>query len=515
MKKALYGLFLVLILIAQAWAENDLNLSALSQLRRVGLKESKLEQILTQLTDGFGPRLTGSENLRLANLWVADRLKEWGLRNVRLEPWGDFGRGWEVRRCVIEMLEPYYAPMIGYPKAWTEGLAEPIEVVPVLVEISEESDFAKYSGRLKGSVVLLASDREIRPEFEADAMRFTDDELDEMERASPAALPCERRKAYRARREFRKKRQTYLEQEGVAAILEMGQGADGTVFVGSGGSFKRNERLGLPTLVLTAEHHQRLQRILQQEARPRIRIELDVSVDEEQLTQYNVLGDIPGTDPIVGQEMVMLGGHLDSWHTGTGATDNAAGCAAALEAVRLIASLGLRPKRTVRLALWSGEEQGLLGSKAYVNQHLGDAGTGNFTKAHGRLSAYFNLDNGTGRIRGVYLQGNDAVRPIFQSFLEPVRDLSVQTLTIRDTRGTDHLPFDAVGIPAFQFIQDPVSYDSRTHHSNMDVYDHALVDDLQQAAVVLAWFTYSTANHEQKLPRKPWSPLATSNEDCP
>jgi Zn-dependent M28 family amino/carboxypeptidase len=294
-----------------------------------------------------------------------------------------------------------------------------------------------------------------------------------------------------------------LREEGTAVLLEPSRGEHGTLFVGGGGSRSMGSDPALPSLVVAIEHYSRIARLLEKGLPVKLEINIQNRFYEDDSLGYNVVAEIPGTDKKLKDEVVMLGGHLDSWHAGTGATDNAAGCAVAMEAVRILKAIGVQPRRTIRIALWSGEEQGLLGSRGYAQKHFGDRGTMRLKPEHEKFSAYFNLDNGTGKIRGVYLQGNDAVRPIFEAWLKPFHDLGANTLTIRNTGGTDHLSFDAVGLPGFQFIQDRIDYDTRTHHTNMDVYDHALDGDLIQASVIMASFVYHTAMRDEKLPRKP------------
>ena len=460
--------------------------------------------MLIHLSDVNGPRLTGSPGFDRAADWSRETFEKWGLTGARLENWGEFGRGWEALRCRVEMLEPYYAPLIAYPKAWTRSLDEPIEGVPVLVRLSDDGDFARYQGKLEGAIVLLAHKVTVGPRFEAAAHRYTDAELEEMTKprqVSEADIQARRRR-YRTRRDFANRVRTFLDDEGVRAVLEQSNGTDGTVFVDRGGAYSLDAPLGIPAAAVSSEQFGRLARILEAGASLRLRVELESRTFEAQPQAANVLADLPGTDPSLASEIVMLGAHLDSWHGGTGATDDAAGCAVVLEAARLLKTLGVPLRRTVRFVLWSGEEQGLLGSRAYVGKHFVDSDSGRVLPEFSKLAAYYNLDNGSGKIRGVYLQGNDAVRPIFQEFIEPVRDLGVTTLTIRNTGGTDHVPFDDVGLPGFQFIQDPLDYDTRTHHSNVDVYEHASIPDLKQAAVVMAWFAYRTAQLDAPLPRE-------------
>lgn len=494
--------FLCLLISTPLLANDGVDLQVMSQIREEGTKRSEVATLLSYLTDVYGPRLTGSSNLRRAAEWSVKELGEWGFGDARLEPWGDFGYGWELERCRVELTEPYYMPLIAYVKAWTKGTKGVLSGSPMLVEIEREEDLVLYKGQLDGSIVLL--DRRVSPatSFSADAARFTEADLGLIATAETDQEDTERRRReYREKRRFEQQVIEFIEKEGAAAIIEAGRGSHGTVFVGRGGSFREVEKLGGPSFVLAPEHFGLLRRLVERDQKVSLELESKVRLNTEDREGFNVIADWVGEDPELRDEIVMLGAHLDSWHAATGATDNAAGCAVAMEAVRILKEIGVRPRRTVRIALWSGEEQGLLGSRNYVQKHFKDGER--FTEEHSRISAYYNLDNGTGRIRGIYLQGNDAARPLFEAFLKPFADLGASTVTIRDTGGTDHLSFDAVGIPAFQFIQDPIAYDTRTHHSNMDLNEHALEADLKQAAVILAAFVYNTAMRNEMIPRKP------------
>lgn len=500
-------------------ANEAIDLGVVSRIRDEGITRSHLDEILSYLTDVSGPRLTNSTGYMKAARWARDRLESWGLENAQLEPWGEFGRGWELEKFTVELTEPYYFPLIAYPKAWTESTSGTIKGSPVRVNIASEEDFDQYRGKLNGAIVLRNDERPIEVGFEADAERYTADSLHELSRAPLAAgrrFSEERVKEYRARRELNKKIDAFLKQEGAAVQLEASRGSHGTVFVGRGGSFRKDEELGIPSFGMSAEHYNLLLRLLKKDdIEVEVAINLQARTLQRDLQGYNVVAEMPGKDELIGDQIVMLGGHLDSWHSATGATDNAAGVAVAMEAVRILRTLGVEPRRTIRIALWGGEEQGLLGSRAYVKNHFGDLQENGLKDAHSLLSAYYNLDNGTGRIRGIYLQGNLAARPIFADILAPLSDLGASTITVRNTGGTDHLAFDEVGLPGFQFIQDPVAYSSRTHHSNMDLYDHALLEDLRQAAVILAAFVYQTAMRDEMIPRKPLPKPQTSSDEPP
>lgn len=499
-------ILLMLALTNWAWPQEPVDWQMVSRIKMEGMQNSQVMETLSYLTDVHGPRLTGSPNLKAASEWARNKLSEWGLENSHLESWGTFGRGWATERFSIEMIEPQYQPLIAYPEAWTPGTNGPISGTPMLLDISSEEDLAKYKGKLAGAIVMVEKPREVEAHFEADAQRYDDKSLAELAQApEPGERPSwwARREQARAERALREKVTKLLREEGAAVVLKPSRGEDGTIFVSSGGSYRNNAQPTLPSLVLAIEHYSRIARLLEKGLPVKLEINVQNRFYDDDSLAYNVIAEMPGADKKLKEELVMLGGHLDSWHAGTGATDNAAGCAVTMEAVRILKTIGVKPRRTIRIALWSGEEQGLLGSKGYVKQHFGDPRSMQLKPEHEKFAAYFNLDNGTGKIRGVYLQGNDAVRPIFEAWLKPFNDLGAATLTIRNTSGTDHLSFDALGLPGFQFIQDRIDYNTRTHHTNMDVYDHALKGDLIQASVIMASFVYHAAMREDKLPRKP------------
>jgi hypothetical protein len=508
----------VWLLTSLVLAQEPVDWSIISQIKAEGFQNSQVMETLSYLTDVHGPRLTGSPNLKAASQWCRDKLTEWGLVNAHLEPWGTFGRGWSVERFSIEMTEPQYLPLIAYPKAWTPGTSGTVSGTPVLVDIKSEEDFQKYKGKLKGAIVMTQPPREAETHFEPDAARRSEEDLKKLvEAPDPAARSprLDRLQEFRARRTLQEKMTKFFREEGVAVLLDPSRGEHGTIFVGGGGSYKPEAEASIPALVVAIEHYARVARLLEKGIPVKLEINIQARFHDDDLTGYNVIAEIPGADPRLKNEVVMLGGHLDSWHAGTGTTDNAAGCAVTMEAMRILKAMGVQPRRTIRIALWSGEEQGLLGSRGYVKEHFGDPKTMELKPEHDKFSAYYNLDNGTGKIRGVYLQGNDAVRPIFEAYLKPFHDLGAATLTIRNTGGTDHLSFDAVGLPGFQFIQDPIAYDTRTHHTNMDMYDHALRGDLMQAAVIMASFVYHTAMRDEKLPRKPLPRPRPETADVP
>jgi hypothetical protein len=487
------------------FADEPVDLQVIHKIKKEGFENSKVMEIASYLTDVYGPRLTGSPNLKKASEWARDKLTEWGLENARLESWGTFGKGWSVERFSIEMLEPHYMNIIGYPKAWTTGTDGVVSGQPILISLDEE-DPGQYKGKLKNKIILLGDPREADPHFEADASRYTEGELAELTLAPEVAGESsrkERSRKYREERAKRKKISAVLIEEEAAVILESSSIDHGTLRVGRGGSYKLDEPEDLPAMIITKEQYNRIARIMEKGIAVQLEINIKNQFHREDSLGYNVVAEIPGSDSKLKEELVMLGAHFDSWHAGTGAVDNAAGSAVMMEAVRILKAIGVKPRRTIRIALWSGEEQGILGSENYVAKHFGNPETGDIKPEYANFSAYFNIDNGSGKIRGIYLQSNDAVRPVFEAYLKPFHDLGATTVTIRNTRGTDHLSFDAAGLPGFQFIQDPLAYSSRNWHTNMDVYDHLQENDLKQMAVIVASFVYHTAMRDEKIPRKP------------
>jgi Zn-dependent M28 family amino/carboxypeptidase len=475
-----------------------LDLDAIYRIKDEGLQRSKVMEIESYLTDVYGPRLTGSPNIREAADWAQKTMKEWGLQNVRLESF-PFGRGWQNQRFVAQALTPRAYPLIAYPKAWTPGTKGPVSGEAVMAVITTEKDFDTFRGKLRGKFVLATPLREVTPQFEAPGHRYTDAELADLARQPAAGRG--RGRGNQADAGFARRRNTFWMTEGVAAVLDASRGDGGTLFVQSGGSRDATDPPSPAQVVLAVEHYGRIARTLEKNIPVTLQFDIDNKFYDDDLNAFNIVGELPGSDKA--DEVVMLGAHFDSWHTGTGATDNAAGSAVMMEAMRLLKASGVKLRRTVRIGLWGGEEQGLLGSKAYVKAHYADPATMQPTPEHAKLAGYFNVDNGTGLIRGVYLQGNEAVAPIFQAWMEPFKNLGMTTLSIRNTGGTDHLSYDAVGLPGFQFIQDEVEYDSRTHHSNMDLYERVQANDMMRNAVIVAAFVYNTANRDEKLPRKP------------
>lgn len=519
-------LVLALSSAAQDEKSEKVDLDAINRIRYEGFHNSKVMEIASGLMDGIGPRLTGSPNMKRANEWTRDKLTEFGLANAHLEPWTPFGRGWSNDYINVRMIAPDVAPLIAYSKAWTPGTNGEIRGSVVRVRITGPQDLARYKGKLAGKIVLVGDDAEVKLSTEPLAQRHSEKTLGDL---SQYQIPGDRNNA-RIREFLNRARQgrgiaKFFEEEKVLALVDHGWGAihGGTVFVQQGGSYKVGQTSNITQVTLATEHWNRLVRLVDRKVDVQLEMNIKNTFYDDAMTQWDTIAEIPGTDKK--DEVVMLGAHLDSWHTGTGATDNGAGTVVMMEAVRILKALGLKPRRTIRIGLWSGEEQGLLGSQWYVAHHFGsrpeskdperkgdptvlrrDAGDMVTKPEQAKVSGYFNVDNGSGKIRGIYLQENAGVAPIFATWMKPFSDLGMTTLTMRNTGGTDHQSFDAAGIPGFQFIQDQLEYDTRTHHSNMDVYDHLQADDLKQMAVIVASFVYMTAQRDQMLPRKPIEP---------
>jgi hypothetical protein len=488
--------------------------AAIEKIKDEALNRSQIMETASWLTDVFGSRLTGSPNIKAAGEWSAKKLTEWGMVNSRLDPWGYVGRGWTNDRLSLHVVSPTPWPVIAYSAAWTPGTNGTVTGEVVRVEADSAADLPKYRGKLRNAFVMLVPKRELAPRFRPDAERYTEAGLDSLEAPQAARGGGGGRGGRGGGRggaggapTFTQARADFLAAEGVAAIIQPGTGnsTTGTVFTGSAGSRDPRNPTKTLTLILAPEHYNRIARVVEKGTTVRMEANVKNTFYDQDLNAFNIVADLPGTDPRLKDELVMLGAHFDSWHAGTGATDNAAGSAVMMEALRILKATGLPMKRTIRIGLWTGEENGLLGSRAYVRNTFGSASdTANPVKpAHEKFSGYFNLDNGTGKIRGVYLQGNAAVGPIFTEWMKPFNSVGTSAVSIRNTGGTDHLAFDGAGLPGWQFIQDGVEYGSRTHHSNMDVYDRLVADDMKHNAMIVAAFVYLAANRDEKLPRKP------------
>jgi carboxypeptidase Q len=503
-------------------AEERVDLDMITKIRLEGYKHSQVMDTASELMDRIGPRLTGSPQCKAANDWTRQRLADWGLANAHLEAWGPFGRGWSYEKSTLRMLAPDHAELTAFPKAWTPGTNGPIRGKLVHLNIKAKEDLDKYKGQIAGKMVLYGDFPKMDTHDKPDVERYDEKSLSEVYQYEPPGGPRRyNREEYIKRAELRRETEKLFETEKPLAVLEAGRGDLGTFNVQANGEpWKKSKPIpAYPDLSVEPEHFGRMARLLDRKVD--VEVELDVVthfIDEDQM-QWDTIAELPGTDKK--DEVVMLGAHLDSWYGGTGATDNGAGSVATMEAMRILKAVGAKPRRTIRIGLWTGEEQGIYGSEAYVAQHF--ASRPPKTKEeedvpwyrqkvkwpltlkpeHAKLSAYFNLDNGSGKIRGIYCEDNAAAVPIFEAWLAPFHDLGATVVTMNRTGGTDHESFDGVGLPGFQFVQDALDYETKTHHTNMDVYERLSKNDLVQASVILAAFAYNAAMRDGMFPRKP------------
>ncbi|MDQ6737589.1 MAG: M20/M25/M40 family metallo-hydrolase [Gemmatimonadota bacterium] len=489
------------------------------RIRQQAMDSSQVMDIVSWLSDVYGPRLTGSPSARTAAGWAMKEMKRWGLDNVRLENWGPFGRGWSNESFSLQAISPQHYPIIAYASAWTPGVSNssnsPVTAEVVLAPLANAADFAayqaRYHGKLRGRFVMTEEPHALPQQFRADAMRFSDSTLSWMAAGSASGHPDPRAAVFaqmiahhRARIALDQLRLRFLASEGAAAALIDGEGSDGTVTVESvGGSRDAGVPPLIPTVVLASEDYGRLARTLQKGVPVTLQLEDENRFHDDNPGSFNIIAEIPGIDPQLKDEVVMIGAHFDSWHSATGAADNAAGSAVMMEAMRILRAAHVQIRRTVRIALWTGEEQGMLGSRAYVTQHYADPTVMHLKPEDAKFDVYFNLDNGAGKIRGVFLQGNAAAEPVFDKWMAPFKADGMRTLTLAKTGFTDFMSFDAVGLPGFQFIQDPLDYNTRAHHSNMDTYERVPSDDMKWNAMVIATFAMQAANSAEMVPRKP------------
>ncbi|MEW5928073.1 MAG: M20/M25/M40 family metallo-hydrolase [Gemmatimonadota bacterium] len=485
-------------------ARERVDAATLARIRDEGMNRSRVLETATYLSDVNGPRLAGSPGYRRAAEWARDRMAAFGLANAALEPWGTRrGRGWEVTRHSVELVSPYYERIVAYPRAWSPATEGVVRGRPVLVTLRSEADLAKHRGQLRGKIVLSGDAAVDSTRFAATGRRLGDARLDSLARATDPGSPrsyAEDSGGYAERVRQRQRFFVRMREEGVAALLEPGRSPH-AVGVSAYQAYDSDVSGAVPAFVVEAGDYARLANLVRLGAAPTLEVELRTRETTTDSVGYNVVAEIPGSDPRLRDQVVLVGGHLDSWNVGTGATDNAAGVAVAMEAARILKAVGARPRRTIRVALWDGEEhEDYFGSGGYVRRHYGDPATGRLRPGARAPFAYFNIDNGAGRIRGLYAQGNAAVRPVFSAWLEPFRDLGAATVTLRNTGSTDHMPFVGAGIPAFTFIQDPLDYDTRTHHTSRDVAAMLIENDLKQAATVVAGVLLQAANQEESLP---------------
>ena len=533
-------LFVVPLVALTAFGAGDSpDLEAVSRIKHEAEQNSQVMEHLFQLVEVYGPRITNSKGFYDSAEWARRQLEEWGLENAALEEWGPFGHGWSREYFSAHLHSPGYEQLIGVPLGWSPSTEGKLTGQPVLAPLVRDGRphrdeqaidefIAKWRGKLSGAMVMIADLKKVRPQSRAPLSRHSSSDLQAMAKARPASPPIDYldpdlqvpedpadRRAFFAkaprwffeqrakeRRRIQSKLNEFLVSEGVRLVIHpASRGDGGTIFPPRSGNYHVDHAAPPPSIALTPEHYNRIYRLVDKGIGAEIEVEVRTTFYKDSMNSVNVIAEIPGRSKP--DEVVMLGGHLDSTAAALGATDNGSGCAVMMEAVRILKVLDLPMDRTVRIALWGGEEQGLLGSEAYVKHHFADPGTMQLSDEHAKFSAYFNVDNGTGKIRGIYLQGNDRVRSTFSQWLGPFRDMGASTVSIRNSGGTDHLSFDAVGLPGFSFIQDWIEYDTRTHHSNMDAYDRAQAGDLIQASMIAASFVYHAATREELLPRKP------------
>ena len=514
-----------LALSGLAVAQEPVDLDMVSRIRQEAFHNSQVMATFSHLTESIGPRLTNSPQMAQANAWTRAKFEEWGLANVHDDAFADFGRGWEFSAASVEMLGERVQPLHALPKAWTPATNGPVEGELVKVDIKKLSDIETYRGKLGGKVLLLGEAREYKRGTEADSHRHDATSLEGLQQftvpKTAAADRAKRVKEYGERQELARAVNAFFAEEGALAAISISSWDNGIIRVAGGGSRKAGEPVGIPELAMIAEHFNPLVRALDDGRTVRLRVNVDARfTDEANQPGHNTIAEIPGRGRKAG-EIVMIGAHLDSWHTGTGAADNAAGVAVMMEAMRILKAVGARPERTIRVALWSGEEQGLVGSQDYVARTFATypeptdpaqkalpaslrepTGPLRKTRDYERFSAYFNMDNGSGRFRGIYAQENLAAMPIFKAWLEPFHDVGATTVATRNTGSTDHIAFDRVGLPGFQFIQDRLDYFTNVHHTHLDTWDHVEPEDLKQAAAIVASFAYHAAMREELMPRK-------------
>jgi hypothetical protein len=480
-----------------------------ARIRAEGMQRSQVLETAIMLSDIHGPRLAGSSGFMNAANWARGQLVAWGIDNAHLEPWGKRGKGWELERFSVEMTAPYYLRINAIPKAWSPGTAGTVAGTPILVTIRGDSDFVKYRGKLRGRIVMNGPIAPPRNRFEVPAKRLTDAELDSLSRITDPGEPrtyWEDAEGFLQGLGRRKRIDDFFRDEGATALLEGSRNAN-AILSSSHVSYATDRTGAVPAFVVAREHYDAIARLVERQRPVRLELSMTSRFTQTDSLGYNVVAEIPGTDPRLASQVVMIGGHFDTWQPAAGATDNASGSAVAMEALRILKSLGVKPRRTIRLALWDGEEQeDYFGSMGYVKRHYGDPEPMQLLPEHANFSAYFNVDLGTGRIRGFYLQGNAAARPILAAFLAPFRDLGASTLSLSNSGSTDHMPFASVGLPAFNSIQDPIDYESKTHHTSFDFADYLIEDDLKQQAVVMASLLYHTAMRDERMPRTPLPP---------
>jgi carboxypeptidase Q len=505
-------------------AQPTLDQAMVERIKKEGMENSQIMEYAVMLTDVYGPRLTNSPQMRRATDYTKKVFEQMGLENVHLHEWGPFGVGWELKRFALHATSPYtYFPVLGYPKAWSPGYSRPMTGEVVILKGNSEAELAKYKGKLAGKFVMIEEPVKPEPGWEPIARRNSDERLlglanatRQPTRANQANTP---NAGMLARAQAAYQKAQFLTDEKPIAILDQSyRGWAGQVAI-SGATLPADPSVPwaerprpyqvdaptpIPQISLAREHYGRMYRLTERGIPVTMEMDFRAEFHRSNLNAQNTIAEIKGTDPELADQIVILGGHLDSWHTGTGATDNASGSIVMMEVMRILKALDVKPRRTIRVALWDGEEQGLFGSSRYVSDMFGTVENGAIVKKadYDNFSAYYNIDNGTGQVRGIYLQENEQLRELFRTWLTPFAEWNASTVSFSNTGGTDHQSFDRIGLPGFQFIQDPMEYSTLTHHSNMDTYERLVEEDLKRTAVIVATFVYHTAMMDERLPRK-------------
>lgn len=517
MQKLAAGSWASILLTASSMAAPQSNPVTINRIADAAFNHGEVVDIAAHLADQIGGRMTNSPAMRKAERWTQDQFKSWGLKDVRTEGF-DFGRGWWIESAEVRMTAPRPLELHGIPIAWTPATNGVLSAAIIVAPMSTDKDFADWKGKLSGKIVLVTWPAPPKDDADAPFERLSDADITKLDKYQEPVFDPETRQKRIERYRFRAKLDGFLADEGAVAWIQMSR-TEGRLVHGEGSGYRVGKTPRLSALELGAEDYRRLTR-LAKVGEVRLDIDSRVHYEDADHNAYNILADIPGTDPQAGY--VMAGAHLDSWVAGDGAADNGAGAAVVMEAARILASVGAKPKRSIRFALWSGEEQGLLGSAAYVEKHLArrppptdpamadlpvyfslDSYPVQTLPGFSELAAYFNIDNGSGKVRGIYTEGNFAVVPMFREWLAPFASLGAASVVAQPTDSTDHVFMSRLGLPAFQFIQDPLDYETRVHHTDLDTFDHLRPEDLRQAAVVLAGVLLDAANTEKPLPRKP------------
>jgi carboxypeptidase Q len=537
--RPLPAILLIVSLCPGVWGQNEKDLHVLHRIKVQAFERSRVMDHLAKLSDLYGPRLTASPEWEQAAEWAMGELRSYGVSDVHEEKWGPFGRSWSIESYTIDMLKPRYSHLVAAPLAWSspsQGLQSG-EVFYAPLRFEHWYDVKKnrealthyeeqWRGKLKGKIVLANHAIQPSPSTRPLFVRYTAEQLTDLAKAPMPAIrreisvdqvevPADTEEArkymgtlpnsviddlYERFFDIVADLGAFYKEEGVLGVIRAdGRSHNGIINAEAGGSFTTKKPMAPPTFIVTEEQYSRMERLVESKQQVTVAFALKARYSEGDVEAANIIGEIRGQKKP--DEVVMIGAHFDSWHSGTGATDNGAGSAVMMEVMRILKTLNLPLDRTVRIGLWSGEEQGLFGSRAYVKAHLADVKTGEVKPEQAKFDTYLNLDNGSGKIRGVYLEGNDAMRPLFENWFGMFRDMDVTTVSLQHTEGTDHLSFDDAGLPAFQFIQDPLDYDHLAHHSDVDTYSHAIPEDLMQASAVIAMLVYDIANREEMSPR--------------